>query len=154
MGEEYSPMRRFLASGWFSFLICVIMAGVTAAAFAILKPTGDAVGNSEIVKYMKIAGWAVGPFVALLSLILIGILNLLRRLFRARRVSVLHPVIVLIGIVPWVIFAWQITGEPPFTPIARGAVEFIGRPLLWGSLVATLLTIFFSIPLFIPSKKK
>jgi len=133
--------------------MCLVMAGVSAAAFAMLAPSGESVGNSEIVKWMNIGAWAVGPVMAIPSIIGIGILNLLRRLFRIRRVEVFHPIVVLIGVVPWFVFAWILSEEPPFTPIARAVVEFLTRPMLWGSLVAILLTILLSIPLLLPKKK-
>ena len=97
-------MRRFLASAWFPFLSCLILAGVTAGALALLKPTGDDVGNSEVVKWMKIAGWATGPVMGLLSLIGVFIINGIRRIVRLRKVSVLHPLIALLGTVPWLAF--------------------------------------------------
>lgn len=145
-------MRRFLASLWFSLLACLILGVGTVAAYALLKPLGADVGNSEVVRWFTIAGWAFGPAAALLSFIGIGILNLIRRIVRARKVNVLHPVIVLVGIVPWLVFAWQITGEPPYTSFARAAIEFVGRPLLWGSLASTLFVLLCSTVLLFPSQ--
>ena len=145
-------MRRFLSSAWFPLLMALVMAGVSCAAFAMLTP-GAGVSHSELVKYMTIAGWAIGPVAALISFLGICLLNLLRRLFTLRRVNLLHPVILLIGFVPWVVFSWVLLDEPRYTEFAVGVMEFVARPLLWGSLSATLLTILFSIPLFIPKKK-
>jgi hypothetical protein len=146
-------MRKFLASFWFYFLICLVLGGVTAAAVAILKPGAD-ISNDQLLLAMKIAGWAAGPVIALLSLILIGILNLLRRLMRVRKTAFLHPIVIIVGIVPWFVFAWTLTDEPMYTDFARGAIEFVGRPMLWGSMVAILVTLLFSIPLLFPSKAK
>jgi hypothetical protein len=148
-----NDMRRFLASAWFPLLISLTLAGITAAAFALLAPTGADVGNSEIVKWTGIAAWAAGPILGLLTFLLIGILNLIRRIVRLRKVAALHPVVVLAGVLPWLIFAWEVTGEPRFTPIARAVIDFIARPMLWGSLCAALLTIFLSIPLLFPAKR-
>ncbi len=143
------PMRRFFGSAWFAFLTCVFLAGVTAAAFALLAPTGENIGNTQIHDAMKIAGWVAGPAIALLAFILILILNGLRRLFRIRQVALLHPVVVFLGILPFLILAWELAGEPPYTPIARGVTEFIARPLLWGAGSATDITILaFIITLF------
>jgi hypothetical protein len=147
-------MRRFLASAWFPFLLCIVLGGMTVAAYAILKPTGEDVGNSQVVAAFKIAGWAAGPVIALLSLILIFVLNGLRRLLRIRKVSLLHPVIAILGIAPWLIFAWTVTGEPRFTPFARAAIDFVARPMLWGSLVACLLAILLSLPLLFSQKQE
>jgi hypothetical protein len=132
--------------------MALVLAGVSCSAFAMLKP-GAGVSNSELVKYMTIAGWAIGPVAALLSFVGICLLNLLRRMFKLRRVNMLHPVILLIGFVPWVVFSWILLDEPRYTEFAVGVMEFVARPLLWGSLIATLLTIIFSIPLFFPKKK-
>ncbi len=146
-------MRRFLATAWFPFLICLVLAAVTAAAYAGLHPTGEDIGNSELERISTLAAWGIGPIAGLLSLILAGILNLIRRLVRARKIAFLHPVVVLVSVGPWMIFSWQLTGEPRYTPIARAVIDFAARELLWGSLVAVLLTIILSIPLLFPAKK-
>ena len=145
-GKILSPMRRFLASGWFPLLLCLVMAGTALGAYAVLKPTGADINQSQILEAMKIAGWVTGPAIGLFSLILIGILNVVRRMVRLRHSAILHPIVVLLGILPWLILGWQLTGEPPFTPLARGVVPFIARPMLWGAMVATLLTILLSLP--------
>ncbi len=145
-------MRRFLASTWFPLFVCIVLAGVTAAAYAMLKPTGDDIGNSQIQQIALIAGWAVGPIAGLLSYILIGILNTLRRLFRLRRNAMLHPIVVLLGISPWLILGWQLTDEPRYTPIARAVIDFAAREMLWGSLIAFLFTLILCIPAFFARK--
>ncbi|MBI5155739.1 hypothetical protein HZA45_00540 [Candidatus Peregrinibacteria bacterium] len=144
-------MRRFPASLWFAFLICLVLAGVTAAAFAMLKPVAERTGDFTLV--LQYAPYALGPLAGLLSFIAICILNGIRRLFRLRMIPYLHPVIVLAGIVPWLIFSWVLLDDPRYTPVAGVIMDFFARPLLWGSLTAFLLTILLSIPLFLPTKK-
>ncbi len=129
-----------------------MLAAVTAAAFAGLQPSGEDIGNSEILRAAKIAGWVIGPVAGLLSLLKIGILNLIRRLLRLRKVEWLHPVVVLLGIMPWLVLGWIITGEPRYTPIARAVIDFAAHELLWGGLVACVLTLILSIPLLFPKK--
>lgn len=146
-------MRCFLGSAWFPFLAALVLAGATAGGVAWLKPDPSIIGQSEIAKYAGYAAWAVGPVFGLVTLIVAGILNVIRRIVRARRVNWLHPIIVLLSIAPALVFAWQITGENPYTPVARAAIEFGGRPLLLGSLVACAFTIIASLPLLFPSKK-
>ena len=145
-------MRRFLGSAWFPFCTALVLAGVTVVAFAMLKPSPDVIGNYEIASIAKIAGWAIGPVIGLLSLILAGILNLIRRIVRLRKVELLHPAVVLLSVVPWLVCSWQLTEEPPYTPLARAVIEFAARPMLWGSLVACLFVIVLSIPLLLPEK--
>lgn len=147
-------MRKFLASFWFPFLICLVMGGVTALAMHLLKPAGAEIDNYQLKTAMQIAGWAIGPVIALLSIIDIGILNLIRRIVRLRKVAILHPIVILICIVPWFIFAWILGDEPLYTDFARGVIEFVARPMLWGSLVAILLTVVLSIPVLLPVSKK
>ena len=147
-------MRRFVNSLGFAFLMSLVLSGVTVAAFALLQPTGEDVGNSQIVDAFKIAGWVTGPVVGLLSFIVISILNVLRRIFRLRMNAVFGPVVIFLGIVPWLIFSWVILDEPRYTAFARAVIDFVGRPMLWGSLVACILTVLFAIPVLIPSKKK
>lgn len=144
-------MRRFLASAGFPFLLCLVLAGASCAAYALQHPTGEDIGNGQILEAMRIAGWAVGPLVAVLSLIAILLLNGIRRMVKLRRVGLLHPVVPLLVFIPWLIFAWQLAGEPPFTPIARGVVAFVARPLLWGTLAATVFTLVCAIPLVVPA---
>ena len=110
-------------------------------------------GNSQIVAAFKIAGWAAGPVIGLLSFFLICMLNLLRRMVRLRKIPFLHPVIVLLGIGPWLVFSWILMDEPRFTPFARAAIDFVGRPMLWGSLSTALLTVALALPLFFSKKK-
>ena len=146
--HTFRQMRRFLASAWFPFLVCVVLAAATAGALALLAPTGENVGNSEIVKWIGMGAWAAGPVAGVLSFVAIGIVNLLRRMLRIRGAARVHPFVVLLGVVPWLVFAWILAGEPSFTPIGRAVVPFIARPLLWGSLIATLLTVLLSLPIF------
>ncbi len=148
-----ATMRRFLASAWFPFSMCLVFAGVSVAAYVGLDPTGDDIGNGQILKIAGIAAWGIGPVAALLSWLGIAILNLVRRIIRIRRVGLLHPVVVLIGIGPWLVFSWILTGEPRYTPVARAVIDFAARELLWGSLVACVLTIVLSMPLLFRKKK-
>lgn len=148
-------MRRFLSSAWYPFLMCLVLAGVTALAFWKLAPTGEDVGNTQIVDAFKIVGWAAGPVMGVSSLILIFILNGIRRIVKLRKVALLHPIVVLAGIKPWFILSWVVLDEPRFTPFARAAIDFVARPMLWGSLTADILTILLALPLlFLSTKKK
>ena len=139
-------MRRFLASAWFPFLTCLILAGATVAAYAlVLKPSGADL-PSDALNIGKIAGWATGPVMALLSLIVIFILNGIRRLLRIRMIGWLHPVIVLIGIAPWAAFAWQmVMNEPRYTPVARVVIDFAGKPLFLGVFAAIVFVVLMSL---------
>lgn len=146
-------MRRFLGSAWYPFLVCLALAAATTAAFAMLAPTGEDIGNSEILRVAGISAWGIGSVAGLLTFLKIGILNLLRRIVRLRKVKWLHPVVVLIGTVSTGTFAWILAGEPLYTPIARAVVEYGARPLLWGSLIATLFAIVLSLPIFFQRRK-
>lgn len=146
-------MRRFLGSAWFPLFICLVLAGVSAGAYKLSAPTGESVGNSEIVHAFGIAAWAAGGVAAVLSFLLIGVLNLLRRLFRVRRVGLFHPLVIILGLLPVLIFMWEVAGEPPYTAFARAAVIYIARPVLQGTLAAILATLVLSIPLLFRKKK-
>lgn len=148
-----AAMRRFLASAWFPVLICFVFAAITTAAYAGLQPSGDDIGNSEIQRIARIAAWGIGPLAGILSMFLAAILNLIRRIVHLRKVPFLHPLVVLLSVGPWLVFSWILTDEPRYTPIARAVIDFTARELLWGSLVACLLTILLSIPLFFPTKQ-
>lgn len=146
-------MRRFLASAWYPFLVCLVLAGATVGAFSVFGLVTYDIGNAEVQRYVGYAGWAAGPAVGLLSFVAIGILNVVRRIIRLRKTKWLHPVIVLLGVVPWVVCAWILAGEPAYTPIGRAVVPFVARPLLWGSLAATLFTLFLSLPIFFQRRR-
>lgn len=147
-------MRRFLASPWFPLAICIVMAAATTSAFSSLHPDGRDVDNEQIVRAFSLIGWGVGPVIGILSLIVISILNLIRRRMRIRGVSILHPIIVLAGVVPWLITAWNLTVQPPYTAFARATIGYVGRPMLWGALIACITALIFSIPLLVSTKKK
>ena len=149
----HAMKKPFPASLTFGFLMCLILGGVTAGAFAVLKPTGSEIDNSQLLAAMKIAGWAAGPVAGILSFIVICILNVIRRIIRMRKIGWMHPIVILIGIGFWLVVSWSILNEHRYTDFAVGIQDFVARPLLWGSLVATLMTIVFSIPLVISRKK-
>lgn len=149
-------MRRFLASAWFPVVTCLVLAlGTVGAYMLVLKPTGADIGNSQIQEIAKIAGYAAGPVLALVSLILAFILNGIRRLCRIRTVSWLHPVVVLVVLAPWIVFAWtMVMDEPRYTPIARAVIDFAGKPLFLGSAAALAFVILVSLLALIPVKPK
>lgn len=148
-------MRRFLASAWFPFLTALVLAIATVGSLVWLKPTGEDIGNSQILEIVKMAAWGVGPVIGLLSLSLMFILNGIRRLTRLRKVAVLHPVVVLLGLAPFAVFAWQLVmNEPRYTPIARAVIDFAGKEMFLGSAAAILFALILSLGLLIPSGSK
>ncbi len=147
--------KPFLSSIWFPLLVCLALAGGATGAFALLSPEGADVTNSQLKVAGVVGGWAVGPVTGILSFVAICIVNLIRRIVRLRRVRWLDPVVVLAGIAPWFVFAWILLDEPRYTQFAIAVLDFVARPMLWGSLIAILLTVVLSIPLLLtPSRKK
>lgn len=135
--------------------MALVLAGATAGAFAVLKPTGADVDNASILSAFRIAGWAAGPVAGVLALVLMLLLNGIRRLVRLRSVGVLHPVVVLAGLAPWAVFGWQLVyREPRYTAFGRAAIDFVGAPLWWGSVIAIACTLFLSLPLLFPVRQK
>ncbi len=148
-------MRRFLSSAGFPFCTALVFALGCVVVFAVLKPTGADVGNQEILRAFRIAGWAAGPVAALLAWIIMLFLNLARRIVRLRAVALLHPAVVLLGLAPWVAFGFQLTyTEPRYTEFGRAAIDFVGVPLWWGSVVAVAFVVLVSLSLLFPSKSK
>ncbi len=149
-------MRRFAASAWFPVLTMFVLAAATAASYAlVIKPTGESIGNAQIQDIAKVAGYAAGPLLAFLSLILAFILNGLRRLFRIRKIAWLHPVVPFLSILPWCVFAWtMVMDEPRYTPIAHAVIDFVGRPLFLGCAAALAFILLVSLLMLIPSGKK
>jgi hypothetical protein len=138
-------MEKCIPSLKLPLLILIIFAVVTTGAYFFLAPTGAEITNSEIIRVFKLAGWFSGLAAALISFIIIGLLNLVRRLFDLRTMAALHAPVILLGILPWLIFSWQVTAEPRFTNLGIAIIDFIARPLLWGSLTAIVVTIIFGL---------
>jgi hypothetical protein len=153
--QFFFPMRKFFGSAWFVLLTALLLGGLTAGAYALLRPTGADVGNSELVNAMTIAGWVLGPAVALLSLILMFVLNGIRRLMRVRKILSLDLAVLLVGVLPWLAFSYQIAAlEPRNTKFAVAVIEFAGEPLVTGSFVTTVFVlIMFVLALFLRPKR-
>ncbi len=149
-------MRKFFGSAWFVLLTALLLGGTTAGAYALLSPNGANVGNAELVDAMTIAGWVLGPAVALLSLIVMFVLNGIRRLVRVRKMLSLDLTVLLIGVLPWLAFSYQIAAlEPRNTKFAVAVIDFAGEPLFVGSFLATVfIVIFFLLALLFRSKKR
>jgi hypothetical protein len=148
-------MRRFLSSAWLPFTASLVLGVGCAVAFVVLKPTGADVGNDAVLKWFKIGAYATGPVSGVIAFLTMAILNGSRRIVRLRNVALLHPLVVLLGLLPWLAFGYQLVfNEPRFTPFGRAAIDFIGAPLWWGSLAGCAFAILCSLTLLIPTKKK
>lgn len=147
-------MRRFLASAWYPFLIAVVLAAAATAAHALLPVLDSGTTNDQLLKAFAIAGWAIGGVMGLLSLLLMFILNGIRRMLRLRNVAIGHPIVVLLGICPWCVWGCQLLfNEPRYTPFARLFIDTLGRPMFVGSAAACLLTLILALGLFLPNRK-
>lgn len=148
-------MKKFLGSAWFAFLTTLVLAGATVAAFVFLKPMGNGIDNFTIKEiFSKYVGWAAGPVAALVSLLLIFILNGIRRIIRLRRVSLLHPIVILLGLLPWVALSWDLVMvEERNTQIANAIIDFVGRELFLGCAAAIVFVLVCSIPLLLPKRR-
>jgi H+/gluconate symporter-like permease len=130
----------FLHGGWFPFLFFLLYAAACVAALFILKPTGGDIGNATILKIFKTYAIAMGPVLAFLSLILMYVINGMRRIVRLRRVRFLDPVTVLLGVSPWLIFGWELAyREKRYTDIARAIIDFVGRPVYFASVAVCVI---------------
>ena len=148
-------MRRFLASAWYPLLVSVVLAGASLAAHALLPTLDSGTTNDQLLKVFAIAGWATGLVAGVLAFLTMMILNGLRRVFRLRKVAILHPVVVLLGIAPWCIWSWQLLFlEPRYTPFARLAIDVIGRPMFVGAFAACTLALLLALGLLLPARKK
>lgn len=147
-------MRKFVSSFWFSFFIAVLLSAAIAGSYWYLAPTGDNIGNYEILKAGKIAGWAIGPVLGLLFLVVLGILSLLKWCFRVHKIYSIRVLTILLALTPVVWLGWMLTGEDPYTPIARMVIDFVARPILLGSLFTLLITVVVSILSFFTGQEK
>lgn len=145
--------KGFVAGLGFPVSACLVLALATVAAYALLSPDGGDIYNEQIINVFSLGGWGVGPVMGLLSFICIGILNVMRRLFKMRNVHALHCPVVIAGILPWLIFGWVLTGEPRHTPIARAIIDLAGRPMLLGAIAATGFAVLVGLFTLLPKKK-
>jgi len=147
-------MRRFIASAWYPVLISVVLALTAVGAYALLPTLDSGTDNAQLLKIFGIGGWAVGPVMGLLSLLLMLILNGLRRLFKIRNVAWMHPVVVILGVCPWCVWGCQLLFiEPRFTPFAKLMIDVVGRQMFVGSAIACILAILLGLTLLLPNKK-
>lgn len=146
-------MKQFIASKAYSLLTFLVFAGVTTLAFFLLKPAGADISNSEIIRVFSLAGWFTGLATALLSLVLFGILKLLNRLFGLGKNLLTRVLILLLSLLPWLVMSWQILGEPRYTNIGKAIIDFVARPMLWGSLSAMLFALILGLSALLSPKK-
>lgn len=151
-------MRRFLASAWFPVIACLTLLLGTLGATLWLPPMpgNEAIsaGGPEMEKVVTIGTWVLGPVAALVSFCIIAVFNGIRRLLRVRQVGLLHPIVIVVGLGPWLAAGWQLVMvEPRFTPAALVIIDVFGRPLLVGSLLAAALTLILSLGLLLPTKR-
>jgi hypothetical protein len=150
-------MRRFLASGWFPLLACLaLLCGTLGGAFWLPPLAGNqaAAALGEQGALIQAGAWALGPLAALISFVAMAVLNGVRRLARVRGVRVLHPIVILAGLAPWLILGWQLVlDEPRYTPLAVVVIDVFARPLLLGSLAAAGLTLALSLGLLLPADR-
>ena len=146
-------MRRFLASAWFPCLTALVMI-VVGLAMHVWLPRPLDVTNQDLIKAFDIAGWAVGPVIAVLTLVLTMILNGLRRLLKLRQIGILHPIVMCVAIAPWLIWGWELVMiEPHNTEFASAAIGFVGRPMFLAAFAALCFTVLVSLlTLLLPSK--
>lgn len=141
---------KFLSST--TFVLFLLSAG-SAAAFWYLNPEVLTIQNYEMQKYAPYAGWGIGVVAAAISFIFIIIFNGLRRLLKLSKKVFWKRLIIFLCVIPWLIFSWNLLGEPRFTPIARAVIDFAARPLFWGSLLTSIWALLGVMSSFIPSKK-
>ncbi len=147
-------MRAFIASKKFAFITFLILAVGTTAAFAMLQPTGADITNSDIVRYFKLAGWFTGIATALISALILVILTAIGKVLKICRFDIVHGLGAIASLLPWLIMSWQITAEPRYTNIGIAIIDFIARPMLWGSLLATLFALVFTLLTIFTKRKK
>lgn len=147
-------MRSFVASKKFAFITFLILVIGTTVAFALLQPTGADISNDEIVRYFSLAGWFTGLATALISALLLLIFTAIGKLLKICRFDIVHGIGAILSLLPWLIMSWQITAEPRYTNIGIAIIDFIARPMLWGSLLATLFALAFTLLTLFPKPKK
>jgi len=154
--KEYSfcVMRHFISSFWLPLTTALLLGVITTVVYILLAPTGFDISNGKMLDIFQKAGYGVGFFVGILLLFEVGILNLLRRILRIHTIFLLHTPIVLLAIFPWILFSWDMLGEPRYTNIAKGMIDFVARPLFWGSAGSALfICLIIVVSLFLKPKK-
>lgn len=102
-------MMNIFRSSWFALLL---LAGGSAAAFYGLSPNVNIIDQYEMQKYAPYAGWAIGAVAAVISGVGILLLSGILRLFKMPKKPFIQSFIILITVAPWLVFSWQLPGEP------------------------------------------
>ncbi len=147
-------MQCFLRSAWSGVVTATAFAVATEGAAAWFIARGTTASQEEVVRWVTIGGWATGPIVGLLCLLLIALLNGIRRLLHLRANRYLHVPLLFAGVLPWMMVSWELVmNEPRYTPFAEAIIDLIAKPLFLSSFgMGLLLSLMFLLSL-IPSKK-
>lgn len=133
-------------------LVWVLFAGIFFGISASRTPFVGDISSQQIldifVKYARFAGAVLG----LLSMVIMYILYIIRRILRLHKNSFSTPVILILSLLPWLIFGYQLVfREPRFTALARALISFFGEPMLYTSCALVGLSVLWLIVL--PFKK-
>jgi len=161
------PKKPALRSATWPFILCLVMAiafvvffyafrssaktafDLTVAAIPSVRLFGS--GSADTVRgyyltYGALAGAILGLTYVILGYVLLGLLAIIRLTKQPFGVALSG----LLAALPFVWLGYAITNQSnKFTPIATGAVLFIGRPLLYAASVTAL----FAAVLFVLSFK-
>lgn len=125
----------FIHGGIMPFLAFIIF---TAAFFIFSKTIHPFIGdinNSEIIEKFGMYAPYAGAGLGLLSMLLMYVLYIFRRLFRLHKNRYSAPVVLIIGFLPWLALGFQLAyREPRYAMIVRAIISYGGQPMLYASI--------------------
>ncbi len=124
--------KNVLNSALFPLLAFLLIGLVYMAVYAFIKPVAKDIVNETIAKIFKNYGMYFGWVFALLSLVIMYVLYLIKKIVRLGKFQITNPIILIASLLPWYFFAKQLLfHEKRYTDIARGIITYVGLPLLW-----------------------
>jgi hypothetical protein len=128
--------KSFINSAWFPLLGFLLYGVSFMIVYSNLDPVAKDITNATILKiftdYSIYVGWVLG----LLSMVVMYVLFLIKKLVRLGWLYILNPIILAVSILPWFLMARQLVYfEKRYIDIAKGLITYLGEPLLWTSYI-------------------
>jgi len=151
--SETLPVVSKSKGGFAPLIIWLLFASIFLGLSLRFSPNITDITNQKILdiftKYARFCGIVFG----LLSLTIMYVLYIFRRIFRLHKNRFSVPIIMILSLIPWLVFGYQLVyREPRYTVLGRAFISFFGEPMFYTSIALAGLSIIWL--LILPFKKK
>lgn len=138
--------------GFAPLIVWLLFAGIFFGLSLRFAPNITDIDNQKILdiftKYARFCGIVFG----LLSLVIMYVLYVFRRIFRLHKNRFSVPIIMILSLLPWLVFGYQLVfREPRYTTLGRAIISFFGEPMFYTSIALVGLSVLWL--LILPFKK-